>query len=304
VGDENQLIYEWRNAQAGNLSNFEQHFPGAQKLYLGRNYRSSGAIVEFLKRILPVDNGLGSRMFTTNPYGVKPDITRYGDELQEAHQILSRITEPGKTAILARTNRQLFKYQEILTLEGHRYRILGKKDFWEQNEVKNLLNIAKDDPSQQSANKVFEDIIRRERLLEKYRYSQNPMESDPAENLNDVVKMAVGKGTVKEFLSYLRRLTHARKAHRGEGITLATVHQAKGHEWDYVYIIGVNQKKMPHEDGELPEEKRIFFVASSRAGKELHLSYTGQRSQFWPDEYPSTMYIPPILEEGNYEDSI
>jgi DNA helicase II / ATP-dependent DNA helicase PcrA len=302
VGDENQLIYEWRNAQPGNLSNFEQHFPGSQKLYLGRNYRSSGAIVEFLKQILPVDNGLGSRMFTTNPYGVKPDIIRYGDELEEVHQVLSQIREPGKTAILARTNRQLFAYQKILATEGRKYRILGKKDFWEQNEVKNLLKLAKGDSSQQSASQVLRDIIQRERLFEKYRFSQNQMESDPVENLNDIVKMAAGKGTITEFLAYLKRLTYARRGHKGEDVTLATVHQAKGHEWDYVYIVGVNQKKMPHEDGELAEEARIFFVAASRAAKELHLSYTGQRSQFWPDEWPSTIYTPPV--EGNYEDSI
>src|SRR6266566_285989 len=293
VGDENQLVYEWRNAQAGNLSNFERHFPGAIKLFLGQNYRSTGAIVEFLLRILPVDNGLSSHMMTTNPYGVQPEIIRYEDELEEAHQTLTKITEPGKTAILARTNRQLFTYQKILALEGKKYHILGKKDFWQQNEVQALLRLAKNDISLRPAHQVLSDIIERERFLEKYRYAQNPMESSPVENLNDIVKMASGKGSVSEFLNYLRRLTHARKGKSGEAVTLATVHQAKGHEWDYVYVIGVNQKKMPHQDGKLPEEKRIFYVAASRPAKELHFSYTCQRSQFWPDEYPSLIYSNP-----------
>ena len=53
VGDENQLIYEWRSAVAGNLTNFSNHSPGSRTLFLGANYRSTGAIVEFLKRILP-----------------------------------------------------------------------------------------------------------------------------------------------------------------------------------------------------------------------------------------------------------
>ena len=305
VGDENQLVYEWRNAQAGSLSNFEQKFPGSQKLYLGRNYRSTGAIVEFLRRILPVDNGLGSRMMTTNPYGVRPEITRYSDELEEANQVIAQIKEPGKTAILARTNRQLFEYQKILTKQGIKYCILGKKDFWEQNEVKSLLRLAKDDVSLRPANEVLASIIERDRFFEKYRYAQNPMESSPVENLNDIVKMAAtesrsktgevkwsGRGSVSEFLAYLRRLTYGRKGKQGEAITLATVHQAKGHEWDYVYVVGVNQKKMPHAKGELSEEARIFFVACSRGGHELHLSYTGMRSQFWPTDYPSLIYTP------------
>lgn len=292
VGDENQLIYEWRNARAGNLSNFEQHFPGCQKLYLGRNYRSTGAIVKFLKRILPVDNGLESRMTTTNPYGVDPEITRYGDEIEEVNQTLARITDPGRTAILARTNRQLFAYQKVLTLSGRKYRILGKKDFWQQNEVQALLRLAKDDISMRPAHDVLKSVIERERLLERYQFSQDPKDSSPAENLNDIVKMSAGKGTMHEFLDFLRRLTHARKGKQGEAITLSTVHQAKGHEWDYIYIVGVNQKKMPHQDGDLPEEERIFFVACSRAAKELHLSYYGQRSQFWPDEYQNLFYTP------------
>lgn len=297
VGDENQLIYEWRNAQSGNLSNFEQHFPGSQKLYLGRNYRSTGAIVKFLKRILPVDNGLESRMMTTNDYGADPEITRYGDEIEEVNQTIGRITEPGKTAILARTNRQLFAYQKALTLSGRKYRILGKKDLWQQNEIQALLRLAKIDISMRPAYDVLKSVIERERLFERYQFSQDPKDSSPVENLNDIVKLSAGKGTMPEFLSFLRRLTHARKGKQGEAVTLATVHQAKGHEWDYVYIVGVNQKKMPHQDGELPEEARIFFVACSRPAKELHLSYSGMRSQFWPDEYPNLFYTPSEKEK-------
>src|ERR1700674_5201303 len=66
VGDENQLIYEWRSAQPGNLSNFERLFPGARKLYLGQNYRSTKRLVDFFREIIPVDNGLASHMMTVN----------------------------------------------------------------------------------------------------------------------------------------------------------------------------------------------------------------------------------------------
>ena len=50
VGDENQLIYEWRSAQSGNLSNFGKVFEGAKTLFLGTNYRSTGKLVEFFNR--------------------------------------------------------------------------------------------------------------------------------------------------------------------------------------------------------------------------------------------------------------
>ena len=130
VGDENQLIYEWRSAQAGNLTNFERLFPNATKLYMGQNYRSTKRLVEFFREIIPVDNGIASRMATVNDIGLEPTITRYRDDQEEAVQVLRKIDAPIQSAVLARTNRALFIFQRICTTRGIKYKILGKKDFW------------------------------------------------------------------------------------------------------------------------------------------------------------------------------
>jgi superfamily I DNA/RNA helicase len=61
---------------------------------------------------------------------------------------------------------------------------------------------------------------------------------------------------------------------------LATVHQAKGREWKNVFVIGAEQGMMPHKNGELDEEKRIFFVGCSRAAENLQVSWSGTRSMF------------------------
>jgi superfamily I DNA/RNA helicase len=281
VGDENQLIYEWRSAQSGNLTSFSSKFPGASTLYLGQNYRSTGKLVEFFKQILPVDNGLASKMRTDNAEGVLPTITEYDDDIQEAHAVLAKITDPVNTAVIARTNRQLFIFQKICTTRGIKYKILGKKDFWEQNEVKKLLTLAKESNDTRPANVVLEDIIQRHNLLNIYGRTKNPMESDPVENLNDIVKMSAGKGTIKEFIAKLKKMTYARRG--AKGLTLSTVHQAKGREYKHVFVIGVNQGKMPHKEGELNEEKRIFFVACSRAAETLHLSFYRNCSMFLND---------------------
>lgn len=280
VGDENQLIYEWRSAQPGNLSNFVRMFPGAEMLYLGQNYRSTKQIVEFLKEILPVDNGLASRMVTENEEGIRPTIIKYSDADQEAERVLSKIGEGEDTAIIARTNRQLFVFQRLCTMRSIKYRILGKKDFWEQNEVKKLLHLAKGVHDPRSADQVLSSLIHDHNLLEIYRHSGRPMESSPAENLNSIVKMAAGKGNITDFLDYLRKLTRARKSSKA-GLTLSTVHQAKGREWNNVFVIGANQDTMPHKEGTLAEESRIFFVACSRAAKTLEISYYKQMSQFY-----------------------
>ena len=280
VGDENQLIFAWRNAQEGNLTNFAKVFPGAKVLFLGTNHRSVGNLVQFLKEIIPTDNGLASRMTTYNELGKDFTITKYADDEEEADEVIKKAKGSEDTAILARTNRQLFVFQRLCAIRGVKYNFLGKKDFWDQKEVKKLLDYAKGSNDYRPANVVLTDLIQRYNMIETYSKvgSSNPMEASPVENLNSIVKMSKGKGTTKEFLDYLRKLTHARKS--SKALTLSTVHMAKGREWHTVYLAGACQGKMPHQDGDGPEEHRIMFVACSRASKELHISYYGNLSQY------------------------
>lgn len=292
VGDENQLIYEWRSAQPGSLTNFERLFPGARKLYLGENFRSTANLVGFFKTILPVDNGIASHMLTHNPEGAKPTFTRFFDDLSEASWITDHLSDPPRTAILARTNRQLFIFQRLMARRGVKYVFLGKKDFWDQKEVKHMLTLAKDwTDNNRPAHEILTSIIRDHNLPALFR-SFNPDEADPVGNMNGLVEIAAEKGgTTKEFLEYVRKLMYARKSTKKvKTVTLSTVHQAKGREWDHVYVIGVNQGRMPHQDGEFNEEKRIFFVACTRAAKTLNISYNGTRSMFL-NNYTNEIHI-------------
>lgn len=290
VGDENQLIYEWRSAVAGNLSNFTNHFPGSRTLYLGANYRSTGAIVKFLKKILPVDNGLASHMRSMREEGEKPKIVKYDNEDSECFRIMNQITDPNNTAIIARTNRQLRTAQKWAMSKGIKSMILGKKDLWQTTEVKHLIELVKplkSDP--RPAHEVLTQAMNQHNLTHVYRNTGGPNEKPPVENLNDFVKLAAGRGNVSEFLKWVNRITYACEAAKAPGydrrkenpvLALTTVHQAKGREWSNVFVIGVRQGKMPHTDGEISEEKRIFFVAASRAADRLQISYDGPQSEF------------------------
>ena len=107
------------------------------------------------------------------------------------------------------------------------------------------------------------------------------MNSDPIENINNVVKIAENRQeTTGEFLNRVRRMTYGRKSHKEKDLMLATVHQFKGREANHVFVIGCEQGILPHKDGEIAEERRIFFVACSRAAKTLQLSWSGNRSMF------------------------
>jgi superfamily I DNA/RNA helicase/intein/homing endonuclease len=288
-------IYEWRSAQAGNLSNFARTFPGAKTLYLGTNYRSTQALVEFFKAILPVDNGLASHMKSARQPGESPSFIKYWGEDEEANEILNDIADRGitdDTAILARTNRQLQLVQRRAMSRNMRAEILGKRNVWQENEVKHLIDLTKEqiiDP--RPAAIVMQELIKEHNLVHRYHNTKaNPMEKDPVENLNDFVRLAGRKNkatgeplTVPEFLEWLRKITHARRKKDAPILTLATIHAAKGREWRYVYLVGCNQGILPHKDGELNEERRIFFVGCSRAADELQISFTENHSQFLND---------------------
>jgi len=64
-------------------------------------------------------------------------------------------------------------------------------------------------------------------------------------------------------------------------LTIGTIHQAKGKEWSTVYVAGVTRDILPHKLGDVEEEKRIFYVACSRAAKRLVISAHGDPSEFW-----------------------
>jgi superfamily I DNA/RNA helicase len=290
VGDENQLIYEWRSAQSGNLSSFSKTFQGARTLYLGTNYRSTVKLVDFFKEILPVDNGLASHMQSARDLGTDVRFVQYLGEDEEAEKVLAAIRDrkiEEESAILARTNRQLQLIQRRAMSRNVKTEILGKKNIWQENEVKHLVDLTKEAfTDTRPAALVMQDLIREHGLVGRYGNTKGTMDKDPVENLNDVVRMAGKKNkegkpfTVPEFLEWFRKISHMRHTKKDPILTLSTVHQAKGREWKHVFVVGCDEGRMPHRDGELGEERRIFFVACSRAADTLQISYHKARSMF------------------------
>ncbi len=112
-----------------------------------------------------------------------------------------------------------------------------------------------------------------------YFADQGTPDSDPIQNLSSLLKLADRSSSLKEFLDYCRRASAASKGRKG--VALGTVHSAKGLEWHSVYLIGCSEGLMPHSKAtDLEEERAIFFVACSRAERELKISYTGNPSPF------------------------
>jgi DNA helicase-2/ATP-dependent DNA helicase PcrA len=83
-------------------------------------------------------------------------------------------------------------------------------------------------------------------------------------NINDI--------QLKDFINniYLNDMNNNNLQSR---ILLTTAHSSKGLEWDYVYIIDVNKKEFPSLFSEIEEERRVLYVAISRAKKNINITY-------------------------------
>jgi DNA helicase-2/ATP-dependent DNA helicase PcrA len=104
--------------------------------------------------------------------------------------------------------------------------------------------------------------------------NESKVDNDPRENIKKVKEYALRYRTIGDFYDWIQRLLKAKK-YAKDCLTLSTIHQSKGKEWDNVFVVGVNSDVLPHIRGEETEERRIYFVACSRAAKRLQVSANG-----------------------------
>lgn len=281
VGDSNQNLFAWRSSVSDADAQFLQAFPGAKRLFMGTNYRSTRRIVGFLKKIVPEDNGLASHIQAAPKAreGMDPVFIQCQDAEDEVDRVLGMIGEPEDAAIIARTNRQLWKFENACTRRNIPYKLLGKISFWDNNEIKDLMKIVKEYRyDHRPPSHVIREIMVTELML---RYGAAPRKfgiKDPLTNLDDARALAERFKTVGEFIKYATKAQHASR--KNNGLSLCTVHAAKGREWRRVFVVGVNQGVLPHDKGDPAEEKRIWFVAASRAIDSLVVSWYDRPSQF------------------------
>jgi len=106
-------------------------------------------------------------------------------------------------------------------------------------------------------------------------------ENSRVSNIRELVRSAERFATVAELLEYVdetMRQAELAKTERGaDRVTLMSIHRSKGLEWPCVHVIGVNDKVLPHARSEdQNEERRLAYVAFTRARDELHVSYVGR----------------------------
>lgn len=298
VGDAAQTIYSFAGATPEYLVNFAQEYPGAHTITLSRDYRSTPQIVSLA-------NGLVNRDKQTKKQAVKltsmrdsgsaVHFDRYPDDEAEAAAIAKMIKErieagipASDIAVLFRTNAQSSMFEAALAHRDVKYCVRGAEGFFQRPEVSALVRQASVIARRGAQGNLGEIVAELARPLG---WSQQAPDTQGAildrwEALNTLVAQAQLKEAAGLSLPALvqewQELAQAQLDPSGGGVTLASIHSAKGLEWKTVFLAGASEGLLPITQAksgkELAEERRLSYVAVTRARDELYVSYAEKRS--------------------------
>jgi len=304
VGDPNQTIYSFAGARPSYLLDFAERFPAATVVRLERDYRSTPQIVDLANRLIsaaPAQSRTPAtrlRLVGQRPDGPAPSFAEHDDEVAEAQSVAEAAkrliaggTPASEIAVLFRINAQSEVYEQALAEAGIPYVLRGGEKFFDRAEVRQALVLLRgaaraDDGSVSLPESVAE-------VLSSVGWNaEHPPPGGAArerwESLAALVNLAEQFGTefpaarLDEFNADLEQRAASQHAPTVQGVTLASLHSAKGLEWDVVFLVGLTDQTLPIQhastDEQLAEERRLFYVGITRARQQLMLSWALARN--------------------------
>lgn len=308
VGDASQTIYSFTGATPDHLLNFRTRHPNATVVKLVRDYRSTPQVVHLANGLLSQARGRAAEhrleLISQRDPGPEPAYTEYADEPAEAEGTARRIRDliaagvpAGEIAVLYRINAQSEVYEQALADAGVPYQLRGAERFFERQEVREA-GIALRGAARAGGNDALlddtEDLPSQVRaVLSTKGWTTEPPAGSGAvrdrwESLAALVRLAEdfararSGATLSDLVAELDERAAAQHAPTVQGVTLASLHAAKGLEWDAVFLVGLTEGMMPityaKTDEQVEEERRLLYVGVTRARLHLSLSWALSRS--------------------------
>jgi DNA helicase-2/ATP-dependent DNA helicase PcrA len=321
VGDPRQTIYSFTGATPAYLTSFPAEFPGATVVRLVRSYRSTPQVVALANWVshgepggrrgaagqgAPGQGAAGLRagalggapLVAQRPAGPDPQFNEYPDELAESSGVSRRIaavlragTSASQVAVLVRINAQTQLYEHALADAGVPFQVRGAQRFFERAEVRQAVALLRsaarsaapdDDPAGQV----------RPILTGLGLGAQSPQGRGTArdrwESLAALAQLATDffaaneRATLADLAAELVLRTATGQDPATDGVTLGSLHAAKGLEWDVVFMPGLTDGTLPiiyaQTDEAVAEERRLFYVGITRAREQLYLSWALARA--------------------------
>lgn len=365
VGDNDQAIYGFRNANYRNILNFEKDFKDCKVIMLEENYRSTKNILKAANSVIKNNTERKDKNLWSNKEdGEKLTYYRAENEADEAAYVIREVkkllikgVKYEDIVVLYRTNAQSQIIERSFVGENIPYKVVGSMQFYGRKEIKDLMAYLKliynsnDDISLQriintpkrgigtktienlisirdelnismydaiTSGKELEfknlieelkeksknvtltelvDIILEKSGMKKELESEHTLEADiRLENLEEFKSITkefenrVGEISLEEFLLETALLSDANEYKNDNNrVNLMTVHAVKGLEFDYVFIVGLEEGIFPHinsmmDKSELEEERRLCYVALTRAKKKVYLINAKMRMLYGRDQ--------------------
>ncbi len=332
VGDPQQTIYSFTGATSEYLRGFAADFPSATVVRLVRDYRSTPQVVAAANRLTAGGTGTGGlaaaqssgALVAQRPAGPDPVLTRYPDEeaeaagvAAEAAALIKRSVPAHEIAILLRINAHMERFERALADGGVPYVVRGAERFYDRPEVRQALVLIRGAARAEGAGTDATGLPGELPAAVRHVLASAGLTAAPPaargavrerwESLAAIAGLAEDLAasrpgaTLAEFAAELIEREDTKHVPVAAAVTLATMHAAKGLEWDAVLIPGLVEGIMPIVHARtaeaIEEERRLLYVAVTRARVRLTLSWAPartpgaetarQRSRFLAEVFPS-----------------
>ncbi len=307
VGDDDQTIYAWRLADVRRILDFSLDYPGARRVQLATNYRCPRGVVDASRRLIDTNRERFDKAIEAAPGLDDSDasllaIPTMGQDWPDrlVRLAVGEARAGGRACFLARTRTELLPISLALI----------------RANVAHISSLAA--PAESEPVIALMDDLRRVAgspapfgTLLQLRAGRGWRRADGDDNLSDedhgaldaLLGWAVAFASPQRFLTAYdaARLRLASLRDPAAPIELVTVHGAKGREWSLVVIVGFEDERFPNRRAlvdardptrALEEERRLAYVALTRATRRLVLAFDPQR----PSRFLAEMGVtgPPV----------
>jgi ATP-dependent DNA helicase UvrD/PcrA len=337
VGDPAQTIHSFAGAQAAYLTGFGQRFPAATVIRLVRDYRSTPQVVRCANSIMAAPKDDAGRsgfrpvvLQAQQSAGPEVEFVESPDESTEAADVADWLAQQAADgvdfrdmAVLFRINAQSPPIEQALADRNIPYLVRGGERFYERPEVRQTLLTLRTVARAMTGTEQGSAVEQVKDVLITLGWTQQPPEGagalrerweslaallTVAEDLQAEADVAAAAGegsaeplTLAAVSAELDRRAETQHVPTAQGVTVSTLHSAKGLEWDAVALLGIHEGSLPFvlatSSEQISEEQRLLYVGVTRARRLLRVSWSRTRNGNGHVRTPSR-FLQPVLPDS------